>query len=578
MSDPNFDAERVLRDLRPFQQRTVEHVVNQMYRTEHTRRFLVADDTGLGKSLVARGVIARAIEQLQTVDTVDRIDIVYVCSNLDIARQNINRLNVIGTEVPMTTRLSLLATRSVDLNTAPLVGHKPVNLVSLTPRTSFEKGWRTGRVDERALLMTILATHLNLSGARYTAACRVLKGSIPDWRRFSNRVDQFQTDHGATLDQTIIRRFLRLARRRPEGDMTSPLHRFSVLVEGTVGRSTVPGGDEAAAVVIGELRELLARAGVDTLQPDLIILDEFQRFTELLDTTTEVGQLAHELFEYPDARVLLLSATPYRAFTLDRSDGESDGAPHHTQFQQTIDFLAAGSKDVAVAQTIRKLLDDFRFDIVDEGDPTDRVAELRDALLTLMCRTERPATEKNSMVTEVRATAPPVDSVQVQQYLHLKRLAESVDAPLPIDVWKSVPHLAHFMDAYLMGRKADDAAASGDLDVREILAATPRIDPESVRTFAPIPAHNSRLQSLLDSTTERNWHTLLWVPPSLPYVMPDGPYADPAVQRMTKKLVFSSWSATPTSVASLLSYDANRRLATATDRIVENDPERLRRV
>ena len=55
-----------------------------------TRRFLVADEVGLGKTLVARGVIAKAIDHLW--ETVPRIDIIYICSNSNIASQNITKL------------------------------------------------------------------------------------------------------------------------------------------------------------------------------------------------------------------------------------------------------------------------------------------------------------------------------------------------------------------------------------------------------------------------------------------------------------------------------------------------------
>ena len=89
-----FDASAVLAQLQPFQRNTVEHVVENFYGDDRTSRFLVADETGLGKSIVAKGVIAKAIEKLQDDGSVNRIDIVYVCSNIDLARQNLSRLNV----------------------------------------------------------------------------------------------------------------------------------------------------------------------------------------------------------------------------------------------------------------------------------------------------------------------------------------------------------------------------------------------------------------------------------------------------------------------------------------------------
>ena len=57
--------------------------------TGRTRRdgFSSRTKSGLGKTLVARGVIARTIDHLW--EEVPRIDVIYICSNADIARQNI---------------------------------------------------------------------------------------------------------------------------------------------------------------------------------------------------------------------------------------------------------------------------------------------------------------------------------------------------------------------------------------------------------------------------------------------------------------------------------------------------------
>lgn len=75
-----YDAAPHLRDLTAFQRRSVDHVFDQFYGPAQAQRFLVADETGLGKTRVAQGVIAKAIEHLQNVDSVKRIDVVYVCA------------------------------------------------------------------------------------------------------------------------------------------------------------------------------------------------------------------------------------------------------------------------------------------------------------------------------------------------------------------------------------------------------------------------------------------------------------------------------------------------------------------
>ena len=103
-------TEAVLDSLKPFQRRTVDYVFDRLYSaSDGVRRFLVADEVGLGKTLVAAGVIAKAIERLTALDTA-RIDVIYICSNQGIARQNINRLrNNLGIEAtPLAERITLL--------------------------------------------------------------------------------------------------------------------------------------------------------------------------------------------------------------------------------------------------------------------------------------------------------------------------------------------------------------------------------------------------------------------------------------------------------------------------------------
>ena len=110
MTDKTIDVKAEMALLKDFQRRTVNHAFRRLYRRQHnSRRFLVADEVGLGKTMVARGIIAKAIEHLEEEGIVDRIDIVYVCSNAAIAQQNVNRLNVTGQqEYALATRLTLL--------------------------------------------------------------------------------------------------------------------------------------------------------------------------------------------------------------------------------------------------------------------------------------------------------------------------------------------------------------------------------------------------------------------------------------------------------------------------------------
>ena len=89
--------------------------------------------------------MAKAIDLLW--ESSRRIDIVYVCSNADIARQNVNRLNLLHEDREIeTTRITMLPVRLSDLD------RRKVNFVPFTPGTAFELGNKGGWRDERAVL------------------------------------------------------------------------------------------------------------------------------------------------------------------------------------------------------------------------------------------------------------------------------------------------------------------------------------------------------------------------------------------------------------------------------------------
>lgn len=88
----HFDLDGVLSRLKPFQLATVNHAFRRLWiDDEPVNRFLVADEVGLGKTLIAKGVAARAIDHLRRTRE-GAVTIVYICSNNQIAGQNLERL------------------------------------------------------------------------------------------------------------------------------------------------------------------------------------------------------------------------------------------------------------------------------------------------------------------------------------------------------------------------------------------------------------------------------------------------------------------------------------------------------
>lgn len=560
MSAEQFRAAPVLAGLTAFQRATVAHVMDRFFGADPTDRFLTADETGLGKSLVARGVIASVIERLQSEGTVGRIDILYICSNADIAEQNISRLNVTGGDVqPFASRLTMLAKEAHRLNQPQPGMVTPVNLVSFTPGTSFQTGHQGGKAEERALLHMLLRDHFGLSGAEQRRSRVVLSytSELPSFKRSIERLDAHFARFGG-IHPVIRDKFLEAG--RAEGVIDD----YRAMLDQIGQRQSVRRNTEefrACGRLVSRLRTCLAKASVDTLEPDLIILDEFQRFRLLLDLEKggAAAELAHDLFDHADARTLLLSATPYKPFTY--AEERLAGDDHQADFLGTLRFLA-GPRPERVA-AIEADLARLRTAATRDENPTEITAQLRTNLLDLMCRTERPLGVGADMLDEPPSGASDLQPEDVVDLAALRAIARRVSAPFSLDYWKSAPYFVNFLSGYKIEHALRGALA--DLDEAAVLAPlvslTRRLDRDRIAAAEPVDLGNARLRQLATQTVDHGWWQLLWLPPSLPYLEPAGPYARPEVQDITKRLVFSSWSATPTAVAALLSHEAQRHTA-----------------
>lgn len=92
--------------------------------------------------------------------------------------------------------------------------------------------------------------------------------------------------------------------------------------------------------VMNKLRVMFARISVSMLEPDLVIMDEFQRFKFLLSSDdSELGILAHSFLSGHDTRVLLLSATPYKLYSTLEEIDENQLDEHYAEFFQVMNFL-----------------------------------------------------------------------------------------------------------------------------------------------------------------------------------------------------------------------------------------------
>ena len=294
------DLTNVNRGLKDFQKNSVDYVFKRLYEDLNTtNRFLIADEVGLGKTLVAKGVIARAINHLW--DKVKRLDVIYICSNTDIARQNIRRLKVTDNGFSLASRITLLPSKLKELN------ENKLNFISFTPGTSFNLRSSTGVYQERALLYWILREAWDFGSIKGPVNLLQCDAYKDNWREHLKKYSRNMID--PELKESFIRAI---------NESDDLKNRFEDLIyRFRHYKENIPREDRwARNKFIGDVREKLAVTCIHALKPDLIILDEFQRFKYLLDKNNPTGQLAHELFGHEnenfgvDTKTLLLSATP----------------------------------------------------------------------------------------------------------------------------------------------------------------------------------------------------------------------------------------------------------------------------
>jgi hypothetical protein len=558
-----------LRRLKDFQRKTVSYVFRRLYKDpDAVDRFLIADEVGLGKTLVARGIIMKAIEFLK--ESVDRIDIVYICSNSSIARQNVNRLNVTGSsDSAIAERMTLLPLHMEKLS------DNRVNFVSFTPGTSFDLRSSGGTAKERALIYHMLKKGWNLgdqAGPR-----NLLQGDVyyRNWRR---RIRDFPFDE---IDKTLSEKFLKILKDR------GIRRRFNWIANKfprAKRYKNIPHElRQERTQMIGELRTLLAKSCISALEPDIVILDEFQRFRNLLDGDDEVGQLARAVFEYPSVKVILLSATPYKMYTMYH---ERENDDHYKDFLRTIGFLFDTDEktdhfEEDLARYRDTILDPKGISRLDQMKIKSRIEH---RLRKVMVRTERLSVfpEQRRIMSDIEIESGLLETNDLKSFSMLDQVAHRLNTGDTIEYWKSAPYLLNIMerDGYRIKKElVDHFETSSDETLKEKFLGHDQymLTWDQIRLYQQVEPANARLRKLFSNTVDRNVWKLLWIAPSLPYYIPQkGPYADSTLNEFTKALIFSTWMVVPKAIAMLTSYEAERRMVINFDSEADYQNERNR--
>ena len=559
-----FDIDRTeyltMNVLKDFQRATVERI-DSLFR-KGQNRILVADEVGMGKTLIARGVIVKTA-RLRIEEKDDLFKVVYICSNISIANQNIRKLKVsedATIEGVSDTRLSMqhLKITQQELNQDLRNGY--IQLIPLTPDTSFRMTRGGGSANERALMYAIFRRMPEFADA-LPELKRFLKYSVSkedSWNKCISLYESYVADcEKKTQGQYPVDLIGKIRSHDLEESTMTLLKQH--LDERMAQRKTTHTG----SFVLNKLRAMFARISTQMLEPDLVIMDEFQRFRFLInsDRDSDTGILAHQFLEGGNVRILLLSATPYKLYsTLEEIDDAEGVDEHYKEFLQVMDFLFEGK-----TKEFRKIWSDYNVALheLHEGDTS--VIQVKnnaeDAMYQGVCRTERISVMESGDYTDDSSVKHPISIAEddIRSFLEMGTLLKEIGASfsLPVDYAKSSPFLMSFMRNYKVKQyieryfqKHFDELALAD---KKLLW----VDKEKVNTYQSLPASNARLEKLKEVAFENHAEMYLWVPPSRPYYELQGAYKNNHL--FSKVLVFSSWEMVPRMIGSMISYEAECR-------------------
>lgn len=541
-------------EVKDFQRATADRILH-IYKNLGHRRVLLADEVGLGKTFVAKQVI-NLVREWHKQEKDDFFKVVYICSNANIADQNIEKLGVENRMSISESRLSMqhLYIKFAEKQIAEQ--HEkvemPESIIPLTPSTSFRFYSAQGTANERALMCDILCGLTQFNEYKEVIS-DFLSCNVKNWQELTNTYNEKIKGCG---DDYLFEMHRKLQTRLSDAIINQ-------LIEYTQNGCD----NRQRADMINKLRRIFAEISIDMLDPDLVIMDEFQRFNSLLEQgDDEQSMLANKFFdnERSNTKILLLSATPYKPYSTLEELNTNRNDEHYQDFMKVMDFLYA-TKDKMdrfklTWHTYSAALK--RTNVVDLTPLVVTKNEAEEALYGVMCRTERfnSGIIDDSRVCDVQIVPEDILSFAEGQYLMDCLNQENTKVRLgnlPMEYVKSSPYLLSFMDKYELKKRIASALQHSDVKRYGKMDAL-LLSKYAINNYRPIPAANGKLKYLHDlvfgTRHEKKTQLLLWVPASNPYYKAGGVFESNEARNFSKIILFSSWEMVPRMISIMMSY------------------------
>ncbi len=541
--------------LKDFQKATVEHIVN-IFKSKKQRRVLLSDEVGLGKTIVSKGVI-QAVGELSDEYGIwddNTYRVVYICSNANIVKQNTENLGIEDVMNIDESRLSMqhfiVAKKVKELQKSKK--SKPRILIPLTPGTSFNLQTSAGNMNERALMFAILS-HLDDFKDHKTALKNRLNIYGANGDNWTDIIDKYEKD----IKENVCTGYRENICKEVVNDDCYQEAKDLLL------KAIALNDYNTTNKAITLFRIIFCKISMKELNPDLVIMDEFQRFSSLLDLegNSEEAMLTRTFFGKEDGPfILLVSATPYKPFTTLEELNENKIDEQYQDFNKLADFLFDGREDIVFQQVwhdYSKELCHISSDNLDILIAKKNIAE--DTMYEAMSRTERYRNSSQDDTYLKISTGDIASYCQMQEVLdECNKMSEGRFGvkTLPMEYAKSSPYLLSFMDKYKLKEKLAKAYTEHPWKIKQKQQYL--IKKKNINTYERIPSCNAKLDKLSNilfgEKGEKHGEQLFWIPASHPYYKIPASNVFAKNHDFSKVLVFSAWEMVPRMIACMISY------------------------
>lgn len=541
--------------LKDFQKATVEHIVN-IFKSKKQHRVLLSDEVGLGKTIVSKGVI-QAVGELSDEYGIwddNTYRVVYICSNANIVKQNTENLGIEDVMNIDESRLSMqhfiVAKKVKELQKSKK--SKPRILIPLTPGTSFNLQTSAGNMNERALMFAILS-HLDDFKDHKTALKNRLNIYGANGDNWTDIIDKYEKD----IKENVCTGYRENISKEVVNDDCYQEAKDLLL------KAIALNDYNTTNKAITLFRIIFCKISMKELNPDLVIMDEFQRFSSLLDLegNSEEAMLTRTFFGKEDGPcILLVSATPYKPFTTLEELNENKIDEQYQDFNKLADFLFDGREDIVFQQVwhdYSKELCHISSDNLDILIAKKNIAE--DTMYEAMSRTERYRNSSQDDTYLKISTGDIASYCQMQEVLgECNKMSEGRFGvkTLPMEYAKSSPYLLSFMDKYKLKEKLAKAYTEHPWKIKQKQQYL--IKKKNINTYERIPSCNAKLDKLSNilfgEKGEKHGEQLFWIPASHPYYKVPASNVFAKNQDFSKVLVFSAWEMVPRMIACMISY------------------------